>query len=77
MTAQWLNTVGLLLGIAGVAILFKWGPPQPDLDPQIKIVIGREDEATKRLKHRYEIMSRVGLSLIGFGFAAQLLAVWS
>jgi hypothetical protein len=76
MTAQWLNTGGLVLGIAGVAILFKWGPPQPDLDPQIKIVIGREDEATKRLKRRYRTMSRLGLGLIGLAFGAQLIAVW-
>ena len=30
MTARWLNTVGLLLGMAGVVILFIWGPPQPN-----------------------------------------------
>jgi len=30
LTAQWLNTVGLVLGMVGVVILFIWGPPQPD-----------------------------------------------
>ena len=39
MTARWLNTIGLLLGMAGVVILFIWGPPQPDLDPHIKLVL--------------------------------------
>ena len=29
----WLNTIGLVLGIAGVVIIFFWGPP-PNLDPQ-------------------------------------------
>jgi hypothetical protein len=30
LTAQCLNTIGLALGMAGVVILFIWGPPQPD-----------------------------------------------
>ena len=76
MTSQLLNTVGLLLGIAGVVILFIWGPPQPDLDPHTKLTLVHEDEATKRLRRRYEVMSRVGLGLIGVGFLAQLAAVW-
>ncbi len=25
----WLNTIGLILGMIGVAMIFKWGPPQP------------------------------------------------
>ena len=39
MSARWLNTVGLLLGMAGVVILFIWGPPQPDFD-EGKFAIG-------------------------------------
>jgi hypothetical protein len=39
LTAQLLNTVGLLLGIVGVLILFKWGPPQPNFDEDISIGI--------------------------------------
>ena len=77
MTARWLNTVGLVLGIAGVVILFIWGPPQPDLDPHVKMVQIREDEATKRLKRRHKVRSGIGLVLIGLGFVAQLIAVWS
>ncbi len=32
-------------------------------------------EDARRLKRQYEIMSRVGLGLIGLGFVAQLAAV--
>ena len=89
MTAQWLNTIGLVLGIVGVLIIFRWGPPQPDfdetigvaLDPGIVFADGTKasdmEEATRRLKRRHKVMSRVGLGLIGLGFVAQLAAVWS
>ncbi len=76
MTAQWLNTIGLLLGMAGVLIIFIWGPPQPDLDPHIKRVLEKQDDFTKRLRRRHEIMSRVGLGLVGLGFLVQLIALW-
>lgn len=32
LTADQANTLGLLLDIAGIIILFIWGPPQPKLD---------------------------------------------
>jgi hypothetical protein len=76
LTPRWLNTVGLVLGMLGVVIVFIWGPPQPDLDPHGKLLLNQEDEATQQLEGRYEIMSRVGLGLIGAGFAVQLVAVW-
>ena len=88
LTAQWLNTIGLALGMVGVVILFIWGPPQPDFDEGVGIGLelgtvlkdGREVsdmiEATRRLKRRHQIMSRVGLVLIGVGFGTQLVAAW-
>ena len=72
-----MNTVGLALGVVGVAIIFIWGPPQPDLDPQGKLLLeGPPDEATKLLRTYYANMSRFGLILIFLGFVAQLLATW-
>jgi hypothetical protein len=88
LTPQWLNTVGLLLGIAGVVILFKWGPPQPDFDEAVGLGLdsgtvlanGKKvsdmEEDVRRLKRWHKFMSRIGLGLIGLGFAAQLAAVW-
>jgi hypothetical protein len=40
------------------------------------MVTEREDEATKRLMRRHEIMSRIGLGLIGLGFALQFAGTW-
>lgn len=90
LVARCLNTLGLLLGIAGVLILFKWGPPQPNFDEDISIGISFTEDtvftdgskpsdmvaSTKRRKRQHQIMSRVGLGLVGLGFAAQLAAVW-
>lgn len=87
-TAVW-NTAGLCFGIAGVAMLFRWGPPQPSHDPSVglgledntpidetgKTVLGygREVEAQKE---RYQCLSRLGLALLGLGFALQLGGIW-
>jgi hypothetical protein len=90
MTAQWLNTIGLMLGMLGVGILFRWGPPQPDLSEGISIAVTYQPDtvfedgtkpsemeaATKKLKRQHEIMSRVGLGLVGLGFLVQLVALW-
>jgi hypothetical protein len=91
LLAHWLNTVGLVLGMVGVVIFFIWGPPQPDFDEGIAMGITFTEDtvftdgtkpseivaSAKRLKRRHEIMSRVGLGLIGLGFFVQLVAVWS
>ena len=90
LTPQWLNTVGLVLGMLGVVILFIWGPPQPDFNENVSIGVSFTEDVVfadgtkpsdivahvKRRKRRHQIMSRVGLGLIGFGFGAQLMAVW-
>jgi hypothetical protein len=69
---RWLNTLGLALGMAGVVIIFIWGPPQPDLDPQGKLLLeGPPDKIVEQLRSWYEFMSSVGLGPIGVGFAAQ------
>jgi hypothetical protein len=87
LTARRLNTIGLVLGIVGVLIIFEWGPPQPSFDEGVAIgiepsnvlengqTVAERDADVRRLKRQYEIMSRVGLGLIGLGFAAQLAAV--
>jgi hypothetical protein len=79
MTARWLNTIGLLLGMTGVVILFIWGPP-PSFDEGDYLLLANQDaahvEQVRRLKRQHEIMSDIGLGLIGLGFGAQLVAVW-
>ena len=82
--AKWLNTAGLVLGMAGVLIIFIWGPPQPYLDEGVPLTLdsgtvlqgGRKvadiEEDARRLKRRHEVMSRVGLGLVGLGFLTNL-----
>ena len=91
MTARLLNTVGLLLGMVGVVILFIWGPPQPDLDEGFAIGLSytedtvfedgtkpaEHDAKVRKRKRLHQIMSRIGLGLVGVGFFAQLVALWT
>ncbi len=89
MTPQATNTIGLVLGILGVVLIFIWGPPQPNLETGISVGLedatpiddagktvadhNREIEARRR---RHVVLSRVGLALIGVGFLFQLAASW-
>ena len=69
----WLNTIGLFLGMVGVIIIFIWGPPQPNLDPQGSLLLeGGPDKAIEMQRGQYEIRSRVGLALIFLGFVVQI-----
>jgi hypothetical protein len=82
-----LNLAGLALGMAGVVVIFIWGPPQPDFTEGVAIGATEETvledgrkvsdmiEHTRHLKRVHSIMSRVGLGLIGCGFALQIVAV--
>jgi len=84
-----LNTIGLILGILGVLIIFIWGPPQPEhskgvslgledatpIDKSGKTVVELNIEVKNRKKF-FSRMSSLGLALIMVGFAFQLLATW-
>jgi hypothetical protein len=82
MTAAVLNTVGLVLGILGVVVIYEWGPPQPnyELDRYIRleqsVAISQEELALLKEKAVARSMSAIGLGLIGLGFVFQLAAVW-
>lgn len=88
MTAQWLNTIGLVLGMAGVVLIFIWGPPQPDLNESVGIALETAtvladgtkvsdlEDVTRRRKRRHQIISSIGLVLVFCGFGVQLCAVW-
>ena len=89
MTAQSANTIGLILGIIGVTLIFIWGPPQPSLEPGVSIgiedatpiypsgkTVADHNREVAALRLRHIILSRVGLGLIGIGFFFQLCASW-
>jgi hypothetical protein len=50
LTAQWLNRLGLVLGIAGVVILFIWGPPQPNFEETVTRSIPTQHRFERRQK---------------------------
>lgn len=84
-----LNSVGLVLGMLGVLLIFRFGPPMPDLehgvglglDEGTRLADGRtvaEHNADRlRLRTRHLRISQVGLLLVFAGFALQLWATWS
>ena len=87
--AQLFNSMGLVLGMLGVALIFVWGPPQPQLDEGVDRVLEDDtplengltvaqynmDVRKRRLRHKR--LSRIGLVLVFIGFFCQFLAVWS
>jgi hypothetical protein len=86
MPAHPLTVFGLILGIIGVLMIFKWGPPQPSFQEPVrgftpgttidgKTVKDHADDA-RRQRSKYNCMSRIGLGLILIGFIFQLVDAW-
>jgi hypothetical protein len=67
-----LNTVGLISGMIGAALVFKYGLPSMEVLNEGAYV---ETEITDEMR-RYTRSSRLGLVLIGVGFLFQFVAVW-
>jgi hypothetical protein len=86
MTIQALNTIGLLLNIAGVILVFFYGFPQPTHEEGVGLgisdgtpmpdgrTVAQHNEDVRKTKARYLCMSRLALSLIIIGFLFQLWA---
>ena len=84
----WLNTIGLALGIIRVVLIFKWGPPQPQLTEGVSIGISArnvlpsgktvaEPDAEIRARRSLHLWrSRIGLGMILIGFVLQLIGTW-
>ena len=88
MPNQILNTIGLLLSIGGIALLFFRGSPQPTFEEGFGIgledgtrlkdgrTVAEHKAAVREVKRQYERLSRLALILILFGFVLQLCATW-
>jgi hypothetical protein len=89
VTPQTANTIGLVLGIIGVVLIFIWGPPQPNLEPGVALgieeatpldrtdnTVADQNRAVEARRCRHIIFSRLGLALIGIAFGFQLTATW-
>ena len=81
-------SIGLSLDIVGVILIFIWGPPMPDMQGSVGRAVESgtplgdgttvADEEKKQLQRRktHNIISRVGLGIIGVGFLLQLVSPW-
>jgi hypothetical protein len=88
MTAQILNTVGLVLNIAGVILVFFYGFPQPSHEEGVGLgledgtplpdgrTVAEHNQDIRKTRARYLCMSRLALGLIVLGFLFQLCATW-
>ena len=86
---QLLNTIGLVLSMVGVLVIFRFGPPQPTHETGVGIglegntaledgrTVADHDRGVVKAKERYSCMSKLGLALVFIGFAFQLWATWS
>jgi hypothetical protein len=70
--SQWFNTVGLLLGMVGVGMILLFGSPQPKFEGRGLQSLKQAAETPKE----YLGKSTLGLILVFFGFAFQLVATW-
>ena len=83
-----INSIGLIISIIGVVVLFFWGPPQPKLDTGIGLSLEDDtvlldgtkvSDLNKEIeirREKFEKNSRLGLTLVLFGFVIQLIAQW-
>lgn len=74
--ARWVTTIGLVLGLVGVVMIFIWGPPQPSFGGDAILLESTNENKLAAEKAKYEYLSRIGLSLIGVSFALQLWGIW-
>jgi hypothetical protein len=86
---QLLNSIGLVLGMIGVIIIFRYGPPQPTFESGVAIgledgtvlsdgrTVADHDREVSRVRALYSRMSKFGLILVFVGFGFQLWATFS
>ena len=71
------SSIGLILDIVGVALVFKYGLPADIRERGGTAIIwggGKSDEEAKREHRHYKRMSSLGLGCLIVGFALQLVS---
>jgi hypothetical protein len=70
-----LNVIGLLLNLAGVVILFRYGMPfHVPTGGAVPLITETRDQATIALEQRYEILGYIGLASLLVGTICQGIA---
>lgn len=69
------NSLGLLCDIAGAILIFRYGLPEPVNKAGNSWMLLEETDLTEIAKaRRYDRLARLGLFLLLFGFAGQLVS---
>jgi hypothetical protein len=77
MTYECVNTIGLMLDVLGVIVVFKYGWPQPEFPEAFALGVGvNDDPAVPKRKAFHKRMSFFGLVCLVSGFGLQILATW-
>ena len=75
MTNNTINTIGLIIDIIGIILLFKFGlPSEVSKTGDVLLLLEETNESEKRKWIRYNTWSKIGLGLIIIGFLFQ---IWS
>lgn len=86
--AQVLTSLGIVLGMTGVVVIFIFGPPQPNLDEGVGLgledgtplsdgrTVADHNDDIKICSKQYALRSKIGLALVFAGFLLQLIGAW-
>lgn len=70
-----INSLGLILDIIGVVVLFKFGlPSNITKEGTVFLAVQKSDEKEKKKYKKYEFWSRFGLLLLIIGFVMQIVS---
>ena len=75
--ADIVSSTGLILDIAGVALLFKYGLPADVRETGGTVILwggGKSNEEARTEHRHYKRMSRIGLGCLVVGFLLQLIS---
>ncbi|HEY5048917.1 MAG TPA: hypothetical protein VII49_12960 [Rhizomicrobium sp.] len=77
MSAVFLNSLGLVLNLAGVLLLFRYGMPyRTRTDGAQSILLEKKDESAIRVERMYGVYGWTGMVLIVTGTILQITANW-
>ena len=76
MSANMVGSLGLILDIIGVCLLFVFGFPQPKLEKGNALLLEEDDEEAVGRRKVWVAMSLVALACLVAGFGLQLWAIW-
>ena len=73
--SAWVNSLGLLLDVVGVILIWKFGLPEDiNRSGAGHLLLEGTDESERKRAARYDRLSKIGLTLLVSGFLLQLVS---